>query len=222
MIGSIGSPVYTRRSALGFAASSTALGFPAMAHATPDSLVTFEERHGDLGSADMRYAPQFFLGNPEAKVRVEVAWSIQCQYTRLLYNDGLGDFVQKVRHRNDALIVFHHLSRTQKELASSELLLSLEPMYYGPLCLVALQFFAKKGYNPTKNHLAALIKKMDLPKDPTFDIRAARVSTLLLNVYLSKREKVTETPSLFSNGKWEVGAAPAVLEKILEEAGYDS
>ncbi len=107
-------------------------------------------------------------------------------------------------------------------MALSELLLSLDPMYYGPMSLVALGFFSEKGYDPTRNHLAALIRRGGIPVDPEFDPKAAHASTALLNIYLSEKEKVTKTPSLFTNGKWVVGAEPSTLENILEEAGYDT
>ena len=216
-----GSRVHTRRSALGLAAAVT-VALPGLSHAESETSVIFEERAGESGPVDLRYAPQFYLGNPDAGFRIELAWSIHCQFTRLLYNNGLGEFIKNVRVRNDALIVFHHLSRTRKEMALSELLLSLDPTYYGPMCLVALGFFSEKGYDPTKNHLAALIRRGVVPRDPEFDSDAAHTSTALLNVYLSEKERITKTPSLFTNGKWEVGAAPSTLEKILEEAGYDS
>ena len=225
--GGLGSPVYTRRSALKYTAAATTLGFSTVGcvatdSAMPVSSATFEEMSGDPGPVDVRYAPQFYLGNPEADVRVEVVWSMQCQYTRSLYKGGLGDLVEKVRDRNDALIVFHHLSRIKEEVPYSEVLLSLEPVYYGPASIVGLQYFSDKDYNPTIQQFTSFIKKMDIPKDPKFDVEAARASTSLMNVYLLKKEKVTKTPSLFSNGKWEVGSTPVALKRILEEVGYES
>ena len=146
---------------------------------------------------------------------------MQCKFTRHLYNSGLSDFIDKVRKRNDAVIVFHHLCRTEKEVALSESLLSLEPLYYGPAALVALKFFSDKGYDPSKNHLKAFLRKLNLPTDSEFDAEAARLSSAILNVYLREREKVTGTPSLYYNGEWISGPAPSALERILEEAAYD-
>ena len=162
--GGLGSPVYTRRSALKYTAAATTLGFSTVGcvatdSAMPVSSATFEEMSGDPGPVDVRYAPQFYLGNPEADVRVEVVWSMQCQYTRSLYKGGLGDLVEKVSNRNDALIVFHHLSRIKEEVSYSEVLLSLEPVYYGPASIVGLQFFSDKGTTPLYSSLPHSLRK---------------------------------------------------------------
>ena len=207
---------------LGLIGATGTVAFPAVSHADVGSAAVFEEISEPPGPVNLRYAPQFHLGNPQVEPRIEIAWSMHCKFTRQFYNSGLGDFIERVRKRNDAVIVFHHLCRTEREAALSELMLSLDPMYYGPACLVALGFFSAKGYDPSKNHLKAFLRKLDLPTDPEFNSETARVSAAILNVYLHEKEKITGTPSLYYKGRWESGDAPSALDKILKEAGYDS
>ena len=203
---------------LGLIGATGTVAFPAVSHADVGSAAVFEEISEPPGPVNLRYAPQFHLGNPQVEPRIEIAWSMHCKFTRQFYNSGLGDFIERVRKRNDAVIVFHHLCRTEREAALSELMLSLDPMYYGPACLVALGFFSAKGYDPSKNHLKAFLRKLDLPTDPEFNSETARVSAAILNVYLHEKEKITGTPSLYYKGRWESGDAPSAgcVSKVVE------
>ena len=209
-----GSPVHTRRAAFGLTAA-TALAFASFPRRVPATTP-------DSESVDLRYAPQFFIGNPDAPIRIEVAWSIQCKHTRLLVKGGLGAFAEQLMDRNDALLVFHHLCRHEKEVGFSELFLSLDPAYYGPACLTAMQYYAARKKDPGKWQFKQFIKKMSPPKDPGFDKKAAREASILLNYYLTKQEQVDMTPSLFANDKWTVGASPEDFAQTLKESGYES
>ena len=84
------------------------------------------------------------------------------------------------------MIVFHHLCRTEREAALSELMLSLDPMYYGPACLVALGFFSAKGYDPSKNHLKAFLREARFANGSRIPIRKLLgYRPAILNVYLA-------------------------------------
>ena len=209
-----GSPVYTRRAAFGLSAA-TALAFASFPQRIPAATA-------DADSVDLRYAPQFHIGNPDAQIRIEVAWSIQCKFTRLLVKGGLGTFAEQLLDRNDALLVFHHLCRHEKEVGFSEVLLSLDPEYYGPACLTAMQYYAARKKDPGKWQFKQFIKKTRAPKDPDFNKHTARETSVLLNWYLLDQERVDKTPSLHANGRWIVGASPEDLSQILKESGYES
>ena len=156
-----------------------------------------------LGPSTCATAPQFYLGNPEAGFRVEVAWSLHCEYTQKLYKGGFDDLIENALSRNDALIVFHHLSRTQEEIAISELLLSLEPELYGPTFLVVLEHFSNRGFNPNIRQVQSLIEKLEVPVDQSFNKESARYSTALLNVYLTKKEGCRRNPFIVLERKVE-------------------
>ena len=209
-----GSSVHTRRAAFGLTAA-TALSFASFPQRGPATTP-------DPGTIDLRYAPQFYVGNPGAAIRIEVAWSIQCKHTRLLVKGGLGAFTEQLLGRNDALLVFHHLCRHEQEVGFSELFLSLDPEYYGPACLTAMQYYAARKKDPGKWQFKQFIKKMRAPMDPGFDKKAARETSILLNHYLTKEELVDQTPSLFANGKWMLGVSPEDFTRILKESGYES
>ena len=209
-----GSFVYTRRGMFGLSAAAalTFASFPQRVSSTAN----------ESDSVDLRYAPQFYIGNPEAATRIDVAWSIQCQYTRLLVKGGLGTFAEQLLDRNDALLVFHHLCRHEKEIGYSEVFLSLDPAYYGPACLITMQYYAARKKDPGKWQFKQFIKKLRLPKDPGFDKKAANETSILLNRYLTEEEQVDKTPSLLSNGKWTIGASPEDFAQVLKESGYES
>ena len=93
-----GESAYTRRSLLGFSVAATAPGLSACVaddnQGSSRSPFVFEEQTGNPGTVDLRHAPQFYLGNPEAGFRVEVAWSLHCEYTQKLYRDGFDDLIE--------------------------------------------------------------------------------------------------------------------------------
>ena len=209
-----GGSVYTRRAAFGLTAATT-LAFASFPQGVPATTP-------DPDSVDLRYAPQFYIGNPDATIRIEVAWSIQCKHTRLLVKGGLGAFAEQLLDRNDALLVFHHLCRHEKEIGFSEIFLSLDPEYYGPACLTAMQYYAARKKDPGKWQFKQFIKKLRLPKAPDFDEKAAREASILLNWHLTEQEQVDMTPSLLANGKWTLGASPEDFSQILKESGYES
>ena len=216
-----GNHVCTRRGALGFAgAAATALAF---ANFCQEVAVAADNKAEviDPESVDFRYAPQFYIGDPNAAIHIEVAWSIQCSYTLSLVRERLGAWTNRVLRRNDAYVVFHHLCRHKKEVKFSETLLSVDPTRYGAACLAAMQYYASRKKFPSHWNFKQTVKKMKLPKDPEFDKKAARKTSILLNAYLAQDQYVTETPSVYWNGKWEVGAGPDTLARILEESGYE-
>ena len=184
--------------------------------------IRFEEQPGSIADFDQRYTPQFYLGNPEAKIRADIALSMKCGMTRRLYKGGIKNFINKVRARNDALIIFHHLVRAPAEMILSEILLSLAPAYYGPVFLAAIQFFSENDKNPSGDDLLSIVKHLNIPKDQNFDRDAARNSSALMNVYLLDKEGVTGTPALAVNGgSWHSGVSPETFNAMLRGAGYD-
>ena len=86
-----------------------------------------------------------------------------------------------------------------------------------------MRYYAKRQKDPGKWAFKQFIyKKLRPPKAPDFDKKAAREASILLNHYLTEEEQVEETPSLFANGKWVVGASPEDLTQVLKESGYAS
>ncbi len=175
----------------------------------------------DVDQFDMRYAPQFYLGNEDADFRVEIVWSILCNYTRHLYKNVLKEFIRNVRENNNALIVFHHLARIPKEVAYSEILLSLEPEYYGAACIASLDVFSKHDHDPSADDLRSLMRKLDCPIDPQFDRDIARYASAWLNAYFVGHLGVGKTPAMLSTtGRWFTGITPGKFQQMIIEEGY--
>lgn len=208
---------YTRRGVLKVGTAVALLGLSTGACTAVGSI---KEETGELGPVSFRYAPQFYLGDPEATIRVEFAWAARSQLTRQLYEEKLKHLIGKVGRRNDALLVFHHLCQDAEEAALSEVLLSVNPEYYGPVCLATLKFYAAQGQEPDRLRLASFLEGLKVPKDPEFDNRIARETTKALDVYLSEIEGVATTPSVFGAGSWKMSATPEDLTNMLQEMGY--
>lgn len=184
--------------------------------------VRIEPQPGHIDDFDQRYAPQFRLGDPTATTRIEIAWSLQCSATRAFYNARLGTLIERVRTRNDAFLVFHHLVRIPSEMLLAELLLRVEPNHYGALCLTALRAFADRNQDPGREELAKLVEHLDLPADPRFNRDTARASAALLNVHLVQQEGIIGTPAVMVSGKpWQIGITPASFDRTLKESGYE-
>lgn len=205
--------VCTRRKMLGMSAAALAFAnFPGRVFS--DS--------SESGPVDLRYAPQFYVGQPDAAFRIDIAWSIRCGYSHKLFKNGVDPFVKQIFERDDTLLVFHHLCRYKKEIGNSEVFLSLDPTYYGPACMVSMRHFAEKEKFPTKSQLKKFLKKLDLPNDPNFNKKAAKNASILLNNYLVKDEQINKTPALRIGQKWIIGASPEDFAQALKESGYES
>lgn len=176
----------------------------------------------NLNEINFRYAPQFYIGNPEAKARVDFIFSVRCKDTRKFVQNILFDLLENAYKTNKICIVFHHcIKDTKKEFKVGKELLNVNPNDYPYFMLSLLSWTARNDKGIGFKRAKKFKKKLGFVRQKDFNKKDAELMLSAIRVHVDELG-VTESPSLFINNK-HVGM---VLEKdsfnklLLNETGY--
>ena len=169
-----------------------------------------------------RYSPQFYIGNPNAQTRIDFLFSLRCKDTRKFTKDILHNLVESAYRKDDLCIVFHHIVKdTKKELDSAIELMNIDPNDYPDLMYTLLSWSADRGKGIHLKRAKKFKKKLKYSNDDSFDSEIAKGMLAVLRLHADEN-KVTESPSIFINGKL-FGMQldkEAFLVLLEDEAGY--
>lgn len=171
---------------------------------------------------DFRYSPQFYLGNPNAKTRIDFLYSIRCKDTRKFTKDILNDLVKSAYQTNELCIVFHHVVKeTEKELSPAIELMNVSPENYPYLMYSLLNWSGRKGKGIPLKRAKKFKKKLGYANDENFDSENAKIMLSLMRVH-AEDNGVIESPSIFINNKFQGMQIDreAFLTILEDETGY--
>ncbi|PLY05494.1 MAG: hypothetical protein C0625_12960 [Arcobacter sp.] len=171
---------------------------------------------------DYRYSPQFYIGNPNAKTRIDFLYSVRCKDTRKFTKDILNDLVKSAYKSNELCIIFHHIvKQTDKELASAIELMNVSPDKYPYLMYSLLNWSGRKGKGIGIKRTKKFKKKLGYPNDGSFNSENAKLMLSVIRIH-AEENGVIESPSVFINNKLHGMQLDreAFLTILEDETGY--
>ncbi|MET0107230.1 MAG: hypothetical protein ABW072_19115 [Sedimenticola sp.] len=198
-----------RREFIGTAALVSTLGFSSNGSIASDENVPIDQ-------LDFSYAPQFYIGNPDAKNIVEILWSGTCVETKVAFEEYLLDLCYQTAKNNDALIFFHHFSRDEKELEVGAEILSVGRQNYPNFCYRLIRWSSINKKKLSVRRIKKKRKQAGFDVEPNFDYQKAKQSMLMLRKHCDARD--IYSLAIYVNGKKIENSKEALYEELSKNA----